>query len=413
MAQNGHEIVFIVNETIQKSVEKFGFRVIALKESSKEENTFRNTDDPAKDFAAFLDKSGLFTNKSAIEKMAFMQDENDMVQGTLKTMFDFYPQIERALDEEQVDAYLYDHVIVPRALLEPRRISWMMLCSASPLLYYCSDLLPPGGSGYPTADKTQWATFDYEKNSKIFCTYQRQFDKHFGLEPDMDEFWRSPYLNIYQYPLELDYHNVNGFTIPETFVGIDAFVRKDPGSFRLPESFLSKQTGSDKLIYFSLGSMGSYDVEVMKRILTILSKLPYKFIVSKGPRGDEYGLPDNCWGENHLPQPEIVQMVDLAIIHGGNNSFTETFSAGRKMITFPFFLDQFDNAQRLHETGYGIKLDLYDFTEKQLVDAIEKLLNDVELEERLEKVRQRVIHSTRREDAARKVEEVVERHRSQ
>lgn len=88
--------------------------------------------------------------------------------------------------------------------------------------------------------------------------------------------------------------------------------------------------------------MGSIDVELMKRIVSVLGKTPYKYLVSKGQRGGEYELPDNCWGENFLPQMKILPLVDLVITHGGNNTITEAFSFGKLMIVMQLFGDQAD-----------------------------------------------------------------------
>ncbi|MFE7965509.1 hypothetical protein ACFU0X_21140 [Streptomyces cellulosae] len=43
------------------------------------------------------------------------------------------------------------------------------------------------------------------------------------------------------------------------------------------------------------------------------------------------------------------------------------------MILLPQFRDQHDNAQRMAELGYGVRLDLYRFTDAQLHGAIDRL----------------------------------------
>jgi UDP:flavonoid glycosyltransferase YjiC (YdhE family) len=53
------------------------------------------------------------------------------------------------------------------------------------------------------------------------------------------------------------------------------------------------------------------------------------------------------------------------------------------MIVLPLFWDQVDNAQRVDETGFGVRLATYDFEDRQLTAAIERLLADRALRDRL------------------------------
>ena len=76
------------------------------------------------------------------------------------------------------------------------------------------------------------------------------------------------------------------------------------------------------------------------------------------------------------------------------------------MIMLPLFSDQFDNAQRVHETGYGIWLDTYKCTEQEMTDAIDKLLSDQELHQRLKKASQRILSVDRHELLADKIEQL-------
>jgi UDP:flavonoid glycosyltransferase YjiC (YdhE family) len=46
------------------------------------------------------------------------------------------------------------------------------------------------------------------------------------------------------------------------------------------------------------------------------------------------------------------------------------------MIVLPIFWDQHDNAQRVDEAGYGVRLPTYTFDDDQLVDALSRVLSD-------------------------------------
>jgi UDP:flavonoid glycosyltransferase YjiC (YdhE family) len=121
----------------------------------------------------------------------------------------------------------------------------------------------------------------------------------------------------------------------------------------------------------------------MKRLVTVLADTPHRYIVSKGPQHTEFELASNMWGAEFLPQTKIVPLVDLVITHGGNNTTTEAFHFGKPMIVLPLFWDQYDNAQRVDETGFGVRLATYAFEAAELTGAIDRLLADSRLRERM------------------------------
>jgi MGT family glycosyltransferase len=139
------------------------------------------------------------------------------------------------------------------------------------------------------------------------------------------------------------------------------------------------EAGSEPLIYLSLGSLGSADIGLMRKLIAELADTPYRVIVSMGPQAAELELAPNMAGAEFLPQTKILPEVDLVITHGGNNTVTESLYFGKPMVVLPLFWDQHDNAQRLDETGYGIRLDTYEHSGEQLLTAIERLLGDERL----------------------------------
>jgi UDP:flavonoid glycosyltransferase YjiC (YdhE family) len=83
-------------------------------------------------------------------------------------------------------------------------------------------------------------------------------------------------------------------------------------------------------------------------------------------------------------------MVDLVITHGGNNTVTEAFHHGVPMIVLPLFWDQVDNAQRVAETGFGIRLRTYDFQDSELTGAVDRLLANGAMKKRLAAISRRL-----------------------
>jgi MGT family glycosyltransferase len=148
---------------------------------------------------------------------------------------------------------------------------------------------------------------------------------------------------------------------------LDSCVRSSGGGFLEPG-------GEGALVYVSLGSLGSADVDLMNRLLRALGDTPHRYVVSMGPQHELIELAPNMAGAEFLPQPAILPHADLVITHGGNNTVTESIHFGKPMIVLPLFWDQYDNAQRVAECGFGERLATYEFDDQQLHEAVDRLL---------------------------------------
>jgi UDP:flavonoid glycosyltransferase YjiC (YdhE family) len=60
------------------------------------------------------------------------------------------------------------------------------------------------------------------------------------------------------------------------------------------------------------------------------------------------------------------------------------------MVVLPLFWDQYDNAQRIDETGFGVRLDTYGHDPEELPAALARVLGDRALNERLAGVSKRL-----------------------
>jgi UDP:flavonoid glycosyltransferase YjiC (YdhE family) len=90
-----------------------------------------------------------------------------------------------------------------------------------------------------------------------------------------------------------------------------------------------------------------------------------------------------------LPQPALVRHVDIAVHHGGNNSFTEATAAGVPSIVFPFAADQFAIASDVERLRLGRVLDPNHFTAEDVALAIRAVL-DGDYRQRVEALAQAI-----------------------
>jgi MGT family glycosyltransferase len=219
--------------------------------------------------------------------------------------------------------------------------------------------------------------------------------------PELEFIHTSQHANLYLYPQAIDYQRSR--LLDQTWQRLPSSVRATDEPFEVPATL----EGDGALIYLSLGSLGSADVELMTRLVGVLADTPHRYIVSKGPRHAEIELAANMWGADVVPQTNVLPHVDLVITHGGNNTTTESLHFGKPMVVLPLFWDQYDNAQRVHEVGAGIRLDTYGFDDGELTGAIDRLLGDAARRRRMEMNGQRIRAANGTSVAADRIERVA------
>jgi UDP:flavonoid glycosyltransferase YjiC (YdhE family) len=236
-------------------------------------------------------------------------------------------------------------------------------------------------SGYPAADQSGWRDFrdEYDRTHRPLWSEFSAWVTDQGAPPLPDlEFVHRGAVNLYVYPELADYRRSR--PLGPDWHRLDSSVRATDEKYALPDAL----AGADgALIYFSLGSLGSADVALMRRVIGCLAGTPHRYIVSMGPLHDQIELAPNMTGAQFLPQTSVIPLCDLVITHGGNNTVTECLHFGKPMIVLPLFWDQYDNAQRMDELGLGARLDTYRFTDEQLRGALDRLLGDAALGGRL------------------------------
>ncbi len=315
-------------------------------------------------------------------------------------------QLEAVVDRQRPDVVVEDNVCAFPALLTAGA-PFVRILSCNPL-ELGGDRLPPKFSGYPVGDDSRWPAFrgEYERLHRDLWSEFDEWVRACGAPGlhDLEFIHQSDVLNLYVYPEVVDYTDRR--SLGERWHRLESCVRETEGSLTPElEEFVRRPGGG--LVYLSLGSLGSADVPLMERLVTVLSRTPHRYIVSKGPLADTYELPHNMWGAPQVPQTKVLPLVDLVVTHGGNNTTTECFHFGKPMVTLPLFWDQHDNAQRVAETGFGRRLSTYDHHDDELIAAVDELLEDGELRTKMARLSE-VIRSRRGvERAASLIEEAA------
>ncbi len=137
-------------------------------------------------------------------------------------------------------------------------------------------------------------------------------------------------------------------------------------------------------------------------------KAPYRVLVNVGDYLDQYDdPPGNVHLASWFPQPAVLPHCEVVIQHGGNNSFNETLYFGKAPLIMPFVWDGHDNARRVNDTGHGIGMHRYDWTDEQLLGNIERLLTDRSVRVRLKETSAYMQAQDGRAKAARLIDELL------
>ena len=373
LRERGHRVVFIVEESFAGTLEARGFeeRLMRLGPPPEQEEA------PGQFWIDFIRDTAPVFRKPTIEQLG------EFIAPTFEALCDGARYVDERLleiiDELQPDVIVEDNVVSFPALAASGR-RWVRIVSCNPL-EMPDPALPPVFSGYPAADRSAWAAFR-EEFRRTHADLHASFDE-FRREPGapplpgLEFMHTSPYLNLYGYPDEVDYRRSRRSTRPGTTCRRACARASDVGAAGAP----ARRPGSAALPLPRLARLGRRGADAAARRHPRRDR--HRVIVSKGPLAEQIQLHDNMSGEGYLPQPAILPQVDLVITHGGNNTTCEALHHGKPMVVLPIFWDQYDNAQRIDETGLGVRLATYECEAEELTGAVDRLLADTRLQSRL------------------------------
>ena len=309
------------------------------------------------------------------------------------------------LDRIRPDVVCIDNVILFPAIKRFDK-PWVRIISCSENEIE-DDAIPPHLSGCGENDRAGHRAFRERFNEVIKPIHDdfNGFLAECGEDPyPLGQFFEaSPHLNLLLYPEPVKFSRSAPLD-PRRFQYLEGCVRKEE-PYEVPR-FAANDDGP--LLYVSFGSLGAGDTELLKRIIAAIAKSRFRALVNVGDYADAYSdLPPNVVIDGWYPQPSVIPQTDAVIHHGGNNSFTECLYFGKPAIIMPYVWDGHDNAMRVQETGHGLHLDRYEWTDEALLQAIETCLSDRAMRAKLQAMSDHMQGRDGREKAARLLESLV------
>jgi zeaxanthin glucosyltransferase len=183
---------------------------------------------------------------------------------------------------------------------------------------------------------------------------------------------------------------------------------------REPVAFPWVKLNGKPLVYASLGTLVNGLDHAYKAILEATNELPeVQLVLSVGQFVNPEELqpiPPNAIIVRTAPQLELLKRAALCITHAGLNTTLEALAQGVPMVALPISYDQPGVAARIQYHGVGESLEIETLTGEQVLDAIEKVMQNPRYGERA-RYFQKVIGETRGLDvAADRIEQAFQQH---
>jgi MGT family glycosyltransferase len=378
LRDRGHTIVFAAESSWAGKLAPFGFIEELVDLAAPAEGA--SEEDAGAFWTEFIAETAPEFRKPTIEQLG------SFIQPTYQALIDgakySEPRLREIVAKHRPDVIVEDNVVLFPALATSGA-PFVRIVSCSPL-EVTGPNVPPPFSGLPSADNSEWDAYraEFDRTHRAMWSDFNDWVQAQGADPlrELEFMPHTTAANLYVYPAEADY--LDARPLDDSWARMDSSVRETDEEYQLPAEIADRPDGS-ALVYFSLGSLGGADVELMQRVVDVLGTTRHRYIVSKGPQADRITLPDNMVGAQMLPQTKVIPQVDLVISHGGNNTTTEALHFGKPLIVLPLFWDQYENAQRIDELGFGVRLPTYAFGDFELTDTVERLLADIDLRDRL------------------------------
>ena len=374
--EQGHRAVFICDPGFRGVFSEYGFEEFEVNLSEP-----MPPEQAANYWSDFIQQHIPNFHKSAYDQIDnYVKDCWEAIVDTAKWAQKGLPEV---LNEIKPDLICVDNVILFPAIKQSG-VPWVRIVSCSEN-EVADDNIAPYLSGCRENDAAGQERFRrrYQEVLKPIHDEFNNFLIQCGEAPyPLANFVEeSPYMNLLLYPESAKFNRSKPLD-PNRFHYLEGCVRED-SPFEVPAFEVNSES---PLIYVSFGTLGSSDIQLMKRLIDVLGKLPYRVLLNVGDYIEQYkNVPKNIYIAAWYPQPSVIPHVDMVIHHGGNNSFTECLYFGKPALIMPYVWDGHDNATRVQETNHGLSLHRYNWTDEQMESSLQRLLDDLTIQDTLKK----------------------------
>ena len=141
---------------------------------------------------------------------------------------------------------------------------------------------------------------------------------------------------------------------------------------------------ADQTVYISMGTVNQ-NREFYRNCISVLASTGWQVIISMGTNTDRFeNLPENIQVYESVDQMAVLSIADVFITHCGMNSASEGLYFGVPLVLFPQTPEQDAVARRTEELSAGVRLK--SISEKDILDALNQVLNDPKYKEGAAKV---------------------------
>ena len=374
--EQGHRAVFICDPGFRGVFSEYGFEEFEVNLSEP-----MPPEQAANYWSDFIQQHIPNFHKSAYDQIDnYVKDCWEAIVDTAKWAQKGLPEV---LNEIKPDLICVDNVILFPAIKQSG-VPWVRIVSCSEN-EVADDNIAPYLSGCRENDAAGQERFRrrYQEVLKPIHDEFNNFLIQCGEAPyPLANFVEeSPYMNLLLYPESAKFNRSKPLD-PNRFQYLEVCVRED-SPFEVPAFEVNSES---PLIYVSFGTLGSSDIQLMQRLIDVLGKLPYRVLLNVGDYIEQYkNVPKNIYIAAWYPQPSVIPHVDMVIHHGGNNSFTECLYFGKPALIMPYVWDGHDNATRVQETNHGLSLHRYNWTDEQMESSLQRLLDDLTIQDTLKK----------------------------